>query len=196
VTNSDTNRRWILIVAVIFGLLIVIAGGYLAWESMKKEPIPSVKKEVPAKLPRMANLPPPKPEPQPVAPAYPPDAPLLEQARNALREGIDADGAVALAKSLPDEPERADAAFLLLEFAADAGHAEAALEVARYFDPTYAGNSGSIIKDAGAAFEWYRVAQEGGVAAAKNHLSELRRWVEEQAAQGSQEMRDLLRRWG
>jgi len=195
VTNSDANRRRILVVAVICGLLIVILGGYFAWKSLQKEPVVPAKKEEPVKLPRMANLPPKEPEPEPVAPAYPPDAPLLEQAREALLKGIDAAGAVALAKSLPDKPERADAAFLLLEYAADAGHAEAALEVARYFDPTDAGDSGTIIKDPAAAYDWYCVAKDGGVTAAQNHLSALRRWVEEKAAQGSPEMSELLKRW-
>jgi hypothetical protein len=195
VTNSDADRRRIVLVAVICGLLIVIVGGYFAWKSMHKQPIAPAKTEEPAKLPRMANLPPKKPEPEPVAPSYPPDAPLLEQAREALRKGIDAAGAVALAKSLPDKPERADAAFLLLEYAADAGHAEASFEVARYFDPTDTGDSGSIIKDPGAAYDWYRVAQDGGIAQAQNHLSELRRWVEEKAVQGFPDMQELLKRW-
>ena len=194
-TYSDANRRRVVILMVICGLLIVVAGAFFVWKSLQKEPVAPVKKEEPAKLPRMANLPPKEPEPEPVAPSYPPDAPLLEQAREALRNGIDAAGAVALAKSLPDQPERADAVFLLLEYAADAGHAEAALEVARYFDPTDTGDSGSIIKDPAAAYDWYRVAQDGGVAQAQNHLSQLRRWVEEKAAQGSPEMRDLLKRW-
>jgi TPR repeat protein len=143
----------------------------------------------------MANLPPKKEEPKPVPPPYSPDAPLLEQVREAMREGIDPQGAVKLAKSLPDKPERADAAFILLEYAAEAGHAEAALMVARYFDPTNTEDTGTILKDAAAAYDWYLEALSGGQQQAQNHLSELKQWVEKEAAQGSVEARSLLNTW-
>ena len=102
---------------------------------------------------------------------------------------------MALAKSLPDKPERADAAFILLEYAAEAGHAEAALMVARYFDPTDTQDSGTIIKDSEAAFEWYQAALSGGQQQAENHLSGLKQWLENEALQGSAEARELLKNW-
>jgi TPR repeat protein len=143
----------------------------------------------------MANLPPKKEAPKPAPPPYSSDAPLLEQVREAMRKGIDPQAAVALAKSLPDKPERADAAFILLEYAAETGHAEAALMVARYFDPTYSQDSGTIIKDPAAAFEWYQAALSGGQQQAENHLSGLKQWVENEAMQGSVTARELLNNW-
>ena len=150
----------------------------------------------PGPLPRMANLPPkPKPTPPPPPPTYPPDAPVLERVRKALGEGIDPAEALTLAKSLPESPERADAGFLLLEYAADSGNAEAALAVASYYDPAYEGPSGSIHKNPETAYEWYQEALDGGEKLAENHLAELRRWLEEQAAQGSRDALELLKNW-
>jgi hypothetical protein len=143
----------------------------------------------------MANLPPKEEAPKPVPPPYSPDAPLLEQVRKVMRKGIDPQDAVVLAKSLPQKPERADAAFILLEYAGEAGHAEAALIVARYFDPTSTDDSGTIIKDPAAAYEWYQMALSGGQPEAQNHLSELRQWVQKEAAQGSREAREVLTNW-
>ena len=56
-------------------------------------------------MPRMANLPEKKPMIELLPPpTYPPDAPVLEQARSSLREEISSDEAVLLAKSLPESP--------------------------------------------------------------------------------------------
>lgn len=175
-------------------MVVIIVGGYIAWRAMRGD-VSTKEAPKPIKLPRMANLPPKKEAPKPVPPPYTPDAPLLEQVRAVMRKGTDPVSAVALAKSLPDKPERADAAFILLEYAAEAGHAEAALIVGRYFDPTYTGDSGTIIKDPEAAYEWYQVALSGGKVQAQNHLSDLKRWVEEEAAQGSIKARELLSNW-
>jgi len=191
--REPRKRWWILITAVIVVMAVIIVGGYIAWRALRED---DATKETakPTQLPRMANLPPKKETPKPVAPPYMPDAPLLEQVREVMRKGIDPVSAVALAKSLPDKPERADAAFILLEYAAEAGHAEAALIVGRYFDPTYAGDCGTIIKDPPAAYEWYQAALSGGQPA-ENHLSDLKRWVEKEAAQGSVAARELLSSW-
>jgi TPR repeat protein len=143
----------------------------------------------------MANQPPKIKEPEPVLPSYAPDAPLLEQVREAMRKGIDPDSALAMAKSLPDKPERADAAFILLEYAAEAENGEAALEVARYFDPTYAGDSGTIVKDPEVAYDWYQLALSQGLVEADIHISNLKQWVTKQAAEGSYKARELLKNW-
>jgi len=192
--RKPRERRWIPITAVIVGLVVIVVGGFLVWRALRGH-VPTKETAKPTKLPRMVNLPPKKKAPEPVAPLYSPDAPLLEQVREVMRKGIDPDGALELAKSLPDKPERADAAFILLEYAAEAGHAEAALLIGRYFDPTHSGESGTIIKDPAAAYEWYQVAMSGGQLQAKNHLSDLRQWVEKQAAQGSMAARELLGSW-
>jgi TPR repeat protein len=190
--QEPRTRWWILITGVI--VLIVVAGGYFAWR-VSRQAVPTKETAEPTKLPRMANLPPKKEAPKPVPPPYSPDAPLLEQVREVMRKGIDPEDAVVLAKSLPQKPERADAAFILLEYAAEAAHAEAALIVARYFDPTSTDDSGTIIKDPAAAYEWYQVALSGGQSEAQNHLSDLRQWVQKEAEQGSREAREVLTNW-
>ena len=108
--NSNQNLRWLLIASIFFGLFVVIFGVYwaLKWES-EPEPLTA--------LPKMANLPQRTEPAKPPPPSYPSDAPVLEQVRKALREGISPTDAVAMANALPDRPERADAAFLLLEYA-------------------------------------------------------------------------------
>jgi TPR repeat protein len=189
------KRLWIVLIAGIVGLVVIVVAGYLVWQSFivdGGEPKAPPKTE----LPRMANLPAKKETiPPPPPPSYTPDAPALEKARKALREGISPKDALALAKSLPESPERADAAFLLLEYAADSGIAEAALLVAYYHDPTDKGSSGTIRKNPESAYQWYTEAMAGGQENAKTRLAQLRSWVEEQASQGSAEARELLNTW-
>jgi TPR repeat protein len=112
-----------------------------------------------------------------------------------MRKGIDPGSALAMAKSLPDKPERADAAFILLEYAAEAEIGEAALEVGRYFDPTYAGDSGTIVKDPEVAYDWYQLALSQGLLEADIHLSNLKQYVTKKAAEGSYKARELLKNW-
>lgn len=189
------NRRWVVIVSIIVVLIAVVIGGYLAWK--KDGGTTSIeKKRAPTELPRMANLPPNvMSKPKPTAPSYPPDAPVLEKARKALREGIEPSKAVDLAKSFPDRPESPDAAFLLLEYAAEGGNTEAALAVGQFYDPAYKGPSGTIQKNPETAYEWYRQALDGGEEKVKTQLAGLRRWLKEQAAQGSGEAQELLNKW-
>jgi len=188
VAHSNNNRPWLLTAAIIFGLLVIISVGYWALKG-KPETVQ------PTSPPRMANLPP-KPAPtMPPPPSYAPDAPVLEQARQALREGISPAEAVTMAKALPDRPERADAAFLLLEYAAESGNGEAALAVGRFYDPAYEGSSGSIRKNPTTAFEWYQEALTKGQKQAHSQLAKLRLWVEEKAKQGSSEAKELLNSW-
>ncbi len=189
------KKRRASTVIIVVCIILIIFGAYWVFKD-KSEP-PVVEKEtIQAPLPRMANLPSKKNviEPPP-PPSYPSDAPLLEQARNALRDEVEAAEAVALAKSLPEYPERADAAFLLLEYAADSGNPEAALEIGKYYDPLYKGPCGSIRKNPAKAYEWYREAIIDGQEKAGGRLANLRLWVEEQAEQGSGEAQNLLKNW-
>ena len=100
-----------------------------------------------------------------------------------------------MARPWLDKPESADGAFLLLEYAAEAGNTEAALAVGRFYDPLYQGPSGSIRKDPALAYEWYQKALDGGQAPAQKQLAELRSWVEEQAVGGSRGAQQLLDSW-
>jgi hypothetical protein len=196
VLNFAQNRRWLL-VAIVVGLVVVVFGGIWIFKTIRESSRSEIVKK-PAEqkpLPRMANLPPKETAPVPPPPSYSPNAPVLEQARKALSEGIDPTGAVALAESLPDRPERADAAFLLLEYAADEGHAKAAMAVGQFYDPSYGGPSGSIRKNPATAYDWYQEALSGGYKEAGEQLERLRKWVQEQAEKGSRESQELLKTW-
>ena len=200
IDDKKRGRWWILTIAIVVILAAIVFGGFLVWNSLRTKDTNILTKgkiepEKPAELPRMANQPPKKEEPEPITPSYTPDAPLLEQVREAMRKGIDPDGALAMAKTLPDKPERADAAFILLEYAAEAQNGEAALEVARYFDPTYAGDSGTIVKDPEVAYDWYQLALSEGLFEAEIHISNLKQWVTKKADDGSYQARQLLKEW-
>jgi TPR repeat protein len=143
----------------------------------------------------MANLPPRTETKLPPPPSYPSDAPVLDQVRKALRDGITPAEAVVMARALPDRPERADAAFLLLEYAAENGNAEAALAVGCFYDPSDEGVSGTIRKNPTTAYDWYTKALAGGQKSAHTKLSRLRSWVEAKATQGSREAQLLLNDW-
>jgi hypothetical protein len=193
--EKSPERLWIVVISGIVGLVVLVVAGYLVWQSFQVDEVKPKEAQKP-ELPRMANLPPKKEAiVPPPPPSYTPDAPVLEKARKALREGITPEAALALAKALPESPERRDAAFLLLEFAADSGNAEAALAVARYYDPTDKAPSGTIRKNPETAYGWYTEALAGGQETAKTRLAQLRSWVEEQANQGSYEARELLNDW-
>jgi TPR repeat protein len=193
--EKSPERLWIVVISGMVGLVVLVVAGYLVWQSFQVDEVKPKEAQKP-ELPRMANLPPKKEAIlPPPPPSYTPDAPVLEKARKALREGITPEAALALAKALPESPERRDAAFLLLEFAADSGNAEAALAVARYYDPTDKAPSGTIRKNPETAYDWYTEALAGGQENAKTRLAQLRSWVEEQANQGSYEARELLNDW-
>tara|TARA_B100000315_G_scaffold115302_1_gene105841 strand:+ start:8529 stop:9125 length:597 start_codon:yes stop_codon:yes gene_type:complete len=197
VANDDQSRQWILIATIIIIVLGIIFGGYWFWmrDRATAPPDSTEKTTEPTTLPRIANIPPKKPADITPPPSYPPDALLLEQVRKALREGIGPNEALVLAKSLPERSEQADAAFLLLEYAAEYGNAEAALFLGHYYDPTDKGPSGTIRKNPATAYEWYTEALAGGQEEASNQLATLRQWVEKQANQGSVEAEELLNRW-
>ena len=202
IKNKNRKRWWVITIIVVIGIAAIVIGGYLVWNSVRTENAKNQTKakiegegDKPPELPRMANQPPKIKALEPVTPSYAPDAPLLEQVREAMRKGIDPGSALAMAKSLPDKPERADAAFILLEYAAEAKNGEAALEVARYFDPTYAGDSGTIVKDPEVAYDWYQLALSEGLFEAEIHISNLKQWVQKQADDGSYQARELLKEW-
>jgi len=192
---KSRERAWVFLIGGIIGLVVVVVAGYLVWKSFRAEEVKPQEAQQP-ELPRMANLPPKKEAiPPPPPPSYTPDAPVLEQARKALREGISPAAALDLARSLPESPERADAAFLLLEYAADSGNAAAALAVARYYDPADKAPSGTIRKNPETAYSWYRQALRGGQEKAMQDLARLRSWVQTQADEGDHEARELLKNW-
>ena len=193
--GNNSTSSVILSVAIVF---LILGGAYLGYRLIAhdKDPASKIDEEAKPELKRMANIPL-KEElvPPPSPPKYESDAPILEQARNALRDGIGPNEAFEMAQSLPDSPERADAAFLLLEYAAEAGHTLAALKVAGYYDPTDTNPSGTIRKNPATAFEWYQTAIAGNQTEAKRDLEQLRRWVSEKAEKGNLEARELMQNW-
>jgi hypothetical protein len=204
--ESSRRGRKFLVALLVIGVALLV---YFEYHDLKSRrsggppedspsspPAYTPKPDAPAApLPRMANQPPKEEEIVPPEPSYPPDAPVLGQAREALRDGISPDEAVDFAASLPESPERADGAFLLLEYAAEEGNKEAALAVGRFYDPTHEGPSGSILKNPSTAYDWYQEALVGGQARAAEDLARLRAWVEEQSKQGSRSAQELLQRW-
>ena len=82
-----------------------------------------------------------------------------------------------------------------MEYAADSGNPEAALAVARYYDPTDKEPSGTIRKNPETAYNWYREALTGGQEQAKVNRAQLRSWVQARAEEGSFEARELLNNW-
>ncbi len=187
-----------LLIIVALVVLAAAAVGYFLMKDRAKTAAErkATQPKVETRLPRMANQPVRKPLVKPPPPPdYTPDAPVLEKARGALKKGVTPEEAVTLARSLPDSPERADAAFLLLEYAADSGNPAAALAVGRYYDPADDGPSGTIRKNPETARDWYREALKGGRPEAQRLLDRLHDWLAEQARQGSREARELLNHW-
>lgn len=149
---------------LLLALLLVAGGGFAAWKFLGEKG----EDEVPeAKNP-------------------------LSQARELLTNDAPAEEALALAKSLREQENGADAAFLLAEDAAQKGHAEAMLLTAEFYDPAHTGPAGSIVKDAAEALNWYKQAQAKGQAEAAERLTALKAWAEAEAAKGNAEAKALL----
>ena len=88
-------------------------------------------------------------------------------------------------------------AYLLHFYAARQGHPQAALALARMYDPkTFSGQS-SILEapDVGQAHKWYHLAARAGDAGAKRELADLRGRVEQAAARGDEDSRRLMMQW-
>lgn len=129
------------------------------------------------------------------APNQAADMAPLDQARQALGRNISPDQALAAGKSMLGHADQADAAFLYLEYAAQAGLAEAAFLVGRFFDPLDSAASGSIIKSLPDAYEWYAKARDAGLIEAEAALARLKTEAERLAAQGDENVKALLGRW-
>lgn len=177
---------------VLLLLLLLVVAGAAAWYFLVHQrpdapvpPVPAQAESVPEKPAAGA---------QPAAPA--PTA--LEEARAHLRGAADPAASLALAKPLrtPEaSPEESDAAFLLLEDAAQKGNAEAMWLVGQFYDPAAVLPRGSIPVDMSLAYQWYEKAKAAGVAQADAALKALRAHVEAEAGKGDMEARMLLQRW-
>ena len=122
----------------------------------------------------------------------------LQQAREHLRGTADPAASLELARPLRTPQagnDESDAAFLLLEDAAQKGNAEAMFLVGQFYDPQSKLPRGSIPADMSQAKHWYENAKSKGYAEADKALAALRRHVEGEAAKGSAEASLLLREW-
>ena len=126
-------------------------------------------------------------------PARSVNSPSLQRARELLRTGVPPEQAVETAKSM-HTPEGADAAFLLLEDAAQKGAPVAMLGLARFYDPADAAPKGSIRPDPEQARDWYNKAKDKGLSAADDKLKALRAWAEAVKDKDPQAKR-LLENW-
>ena len=113
---------------------------------------------------------------------------------------VDYGRAYERAQAFRSEGRAADAQ-LLYFFAARAGHADSAFELAELYDPTRAQGrdtegdpEAALTTDADAfqAWRWYGAAEEAGHPQAAERLSELRNWAEQAAAAGDAEAERLL----
>ena len=160
---------------VIIGILVLAlaGGGFAAWKLLLDKEQPPVAAEE-------------KKEPES------PPKPALAQAREHLAGKADPKESVTLAKKLREDKDGGDAAFLLVEDAAQKGDAEAMLLTGGYFDPADSAPSGTIKKDPAEALSWYKKAKDAGNAEADARMASLRAWAELETARGSPEAKDLL----
>jgi len=187
--KSSGSLLWIILGLV----LLALAAAAVWWFFLRATPPPP---------PPMA---PQAPAPQQEAPAGTEKAPAapaamapLQQAREHLRGTADPATSLELARPLRTPQagnDESDAAFLLLEDAAQKGNAEAMFLVGQFYDPQSALPRGSIPADMSQAKHWYEKAKSKGAAEADKALAALRRHVEGEAAKGNAEASLLLREW-
>lgn len=166
-------------------LLVLLAGVAVWWFMLRtpeKPPLPS----------------PPTAAQNQTAPAASANQSPLAAAREQLRGEARPEMSLALAKPMRKAgagAEESDAAFLLLEDAAQKGNAEAMLLVGQFYDPVSSLPRGSIPVDMGQAKRWYEQAGQKGQAEAAKALDALRVHVQAEAGKGNAEARSLLQSW-
>lgn len=166
-------------------LLVLLAGVAVWWfvlRTPEKPPLPSA--------PTAAQ--------NQTAPAASANQSPLAAAREQLRGEARPEMSLALAKPMRKAgagAEESDAAFLLLEDAAQKGNAEAMLLVGQFYDPVSSLPRGSIPVDMGQAKHWYEQAGQKGQAEAAEALDALRAHARAEADKGNIEARNLLQNW-
>lgn len=185
--QESAPKRKSRVLPLVLLLLLLAIGGAAAWYflvySQPASPVPPVPQADSAPADAGAG----KPAPS-----------ALDMARQHLRGGADPAGSLSLGKPLrtPEAtPEEADAAFLLLEDAAQKNQAEAMWLVGQYYDPTCSLPRGSIPTDMALARQWYEKAKAAGISQADQALKSLRAHVEAEAAKGNMEAKLLLQNW-
>lgn len=192
-SDSGSGKRMALIAAIV----LLLCAGFALWWFMLRTP------ETPP-LPAAPEQPgssaaPSTPAPQGANGGAAGKSPLAN-AREQLRGEALPDVSLAMAKpmrKMDASPEECDAAFLLLEDAAQKGNAEAMFLVGQYYDPTATLPRGSIPVDMTQAKRWYDEALQKGQdkAQAQSSLDKLKEYAKAEEAKGNAEARALLQTW-
>ena len=166
-------------------LLLLLIGGAVWWFALR--------------APEKPPLPPaPAVDQNRMAPAASAEKSPLAAAREQLRGEARPEMSLALAKPMRKDgagAEESDAAFLLLEDAAQKGNAEAMLLVGQFYDPLSPLPRGSIPVDMSQAKHWYEQAAQKGRTEAAKALGALRAHARDEAAKGNTEAQNLLQNW-
>lgn len=194
--TSVLRSRW-LWAAVCLLVVVLAAAGWWYWRQHRQAtPVAAPAPEPAASTEAPAPTPPPTdaavPAAEKAAPADKAPEPPLAQARAFLRAKGAPDQALALSQRMPQTPDGRDAAFLLLNAAAEGGQSQAMLLLARFYDPTDTAPAGTIVKDAAQARVWYAKARDAGEADAPSRLDALDAWLRQQADKGDARAKDIL----
>ena len=186
-------------------VLALVAAGAAAWWFLLREPEKAPLPTPPAQTenaskPQNTDQAQPKPaeSPKQGADAAKPALTPLASAREQLRGQALPDVSLAMAKPLRKadaNPEETDAAFLLLEDAAQKGDAEAMFLVGQFYDPASTLPRGSIPADLTQAKRWYDQAAQKAQPQAKAALDKLKEYARGLEAKGDAEARALLQNW-
>ena len=190
---------------VVLLVLALAAAGAAAWWFLLREPEKAPLPTPPAQTqnadkPQNPDQAQPKPAdaPKQGADAAKPALTPLASAREQLRGQALPDVSLAMAKPLRKAeatPEETDAAFLLLEDAAQKGDAESMYLVGQFYDPASTLPRGSIPADLTQAKRWYDQAVQKGQPQAKAALDKLKEHARALEAKGDAEARALLQNW-
>ncbi len=190
---------------VVLLVLALAAAGAAAWWFLLREPEKAPLPTPPAQTqnadkPQNPDQAQPKPAdaPKQGADAAKPALTPLASAREQLRGQALPDVSLAMAKPLRKAeatPEETDAAFLLLEDAAQKGDAESMYLVGQFYDPASTLPRGSIPADLTQAKRWYDQAVQKGQPQAKAALDKLKEYARGLEAKGDAEARSLLQNW-
>lgn len=190
--KSSGSLLWIILGLV----LLALAAAAIWWFFLRATPPPP---PMTPQTPETQQGSRDKNAPAPAATEQAPAAvPPLQQAREHLRGTADPETSLKLARPLRTQQagtEESDAAFLLLEDAAQKGNIEAMFLVGQFYDPQASLPRGSLPADMSQAKHWYESAKAKGHAGADKALADLRRHVEAEAAKGNAEAAFLLRDW-
>lgn len=193
-TTGNGSGKLIALIAV---LALLICAGVAVWWFVLREPSTP---PLPATPEQTSSSSASATPPAQGSGANPSEKSPLATAREQLRGEALPDVSLAMAKPMRKadaSPEESDAAFLLLEDAAQKGNAEAMQLVGQYYDPATTLPRGSIPVDMTQAKRWYDEALQKGQdkAQVQSSLDKLKEYAKAEEAKGNAEARALLQTW-